>query len=161
MSTNTLNKTEARAACKKAGIKYGNMTVAQMREALDMKRYVPESPATGAPAVAEKPAKAVAPVKAAAAAKGVPAIFAPTAPREERNGVKRPAAGGKCAAAWEAFDQMLAAGTNPTAKAASEWAESVGANASNAMQELYIWRKWTGVSKPETKKASKEVAATA
>lgn len=60
--------------------------------------------------------------------------------REERNGVKRPSAGGACAAVWDHLD------ANPmtTAKELREVAAAKGWNVNNAICELYAWRKFVG-----------------
>jgi hypothetical protein len=112
----------------------------------------PVAPAVSTPAAAEASA-APAPVPATTAKPKKAPNALPKSPREERNGVKRPTAGGQCAAVWEALDQMRAAGTVPTPKDAKLWAESVGANANNACIELYQWRKFNGI-KRETKKTA-------
>ncbi len=54
---NTLNKTEARAACKKAGISYTNMTVADMRAALEAHAQIstPVEPEAAAQVEAAEP----------------------------------------------------------------------------------------------------------
>ena len=66
----------------------------------------------------------------------------PASQREERNGVKRPAAGGLCAAVWEYLD----ANPTSTAKQVRAAAEANGWNTNNAMCELYVWRKFQGIS---------------
>ncbi|HAS6048015.1 TPA: hypothetical protein I7138_08130 [Vibrio vulnificus] len=62
--------------------------------------------------------------------------------REERNGVKRPASGGLCAAVWDYLDTH----PNCTAKQVREAATVNGWNVNNAMCELYTWRKFMGIS---------------
>lgn len=62
--------------------------------------------------------------------------------REERNGVKRPAPGGLCAAVWDYLDAHPTA----TAKELREIAPSQGWNANNASCEFYQWRKFNGVN---------------
>lgn len=62
--------------------------------------------------------------------------------REERNGVKRPAPGGLCAAVWEYLD----AHPKATAKELREVASSKGWNPNNASCEYYGWRKFNGIS---------------
>lgn len=64
--------------------------------------------------------------------------------REERNGVKRPSAGGACAAVWDWLDKngnAMPADLKPVA-------EAKGWNINNASIELYQWRKFTGVGRP-------------
>lgn len=70
--------------------------------------------------------------------------------REKRNGVTRPSVGGKCRAVWDALDRDVEAGQQPDAKRVRELAEVNGWNPNNAMCELYVWRKFNGLSKPRT-----------
>lgn len=70
--------------------------------------------------------------------------------REERNGYRRPSAGGKCAAVWDYCDWFLNDnGENipPKPKDLKHWAEKHGHNPNNAVIELYQWRKFMGLSK--------------
>lgn len=64
-------------------------------------------------------------------------------PREERNGVKRPGSGGKCAAVWDYLDLYPTA----TAKEVREIAGSMGWNLNNASIEFYQWRKFHGIGR--------------
>jgi len=64
-------------------------------------------------------------------------------PREERNGVKRPGPGGKCAAVWEYLDIYPTA----TAKEMREMAASIGWNLNNTSIEYYQWRKFHGIGR--------------
>ncbi len=68
---------------------------------------------------------------------------APKVEREERNGVKRPRAGGLCAAVWAWLD------ANPTAtiKDAKAAATDHGWNENNVACEFYAWRKFSGLSR--------------
>ncbi len=68
---------------------------------------------------------------------------APKVPREERNGVKRPRAGGLCAAVWAWLD------AHPTAtiKDAKAAAPEHGWNENNVACEFYAWRKFSGISR--------------
>jgi hypothetical protein len=66
--------------------------------------------------------------------------------RPEQNGIKRPSIGGKCRAVWDACDEMVAAGTPPTAKDVRAIAEANGWNANNASIEFYQWRKFNGIT---------------
>jgi len=94
---------------------------------------------------AAKAAPAPAPAKPAAkpaARKGVKV----EANREERNGVKRPSAGGVCRAVWDECDARQAAGTPPTVKGLKELAPSRGWNPNNAAIEFYQWRKFNGIT---------------
>lgn len=66
--------------------------------------------------------------------------------REERNGVKRPSAGGACRAVWDLCDELLKdTGVIPTASIIKEAAVERGLNANNASIELYQWRKFHGI----------------
>lgn len=70
--------------------------------------------------------------------------------REERNGVKRPSAGGKCRAVWDALDALqaeLEAGEMVTSSMVKDLAADEGWNANNASIEFYQWRKFNGISK--------------
>ena len=112
-NVNTMNKTELRAACKKAKISYGDMTVAQMRAALDAVStpvVIAEPVVTTAPAVEAAPADA--PAAPVAAEPKKPA--APKAPADQRNGVTRPRAGTTCALIWQTCETMIAAGEEIT-----------------------------------------------
>jgi len=65
--------------------------------------------------------------------------------REERNGIKRPSEGGKCAAVWNKCDELYeATGMVPTPKALKGWAEEHSHNFNNASIELYRWRNFMG-----------------
>lgn len=66
--------------------------------------------------------------------------------REERNGVKRPSAGGKCRAVWDALDRDVEAGQQPDAKRVKELADANGWNPNNAAIEFYQWRKFNGIN---------------
>lgn len=65
---------------------------------------------------------------------------------DERNGVRRPKAGGLCAAVWEWLD------ANPiaTLKGAKVEGETRGWNPNNVSCEFYAWRKFSGVSRRTT-----------
>ncbi|UQP00357.1 hypothetical protein L0Z36_15930 [Burkholderia multivorans] len=67
---------------------------------------------------------------------------APKVEREERNGVKRPRAGGACAAVWEYLDQN----GNMQPKDLKPVAAEKGWNENNALIELYQWRRYMGHS---------------
>lgn len=65
--------------------------------------------------------------------------------REERNGIKRPSAGGKCAAVWDKCDELYEFnGMVPTPKVLKGWAEDNNHNFNNAAIELYRWRNFMG-----------------
>jgi len=135
-----MGKSELRAACKAAGISYGKLTVAGMREALLAKQ-------APAPVVITTPAPEAAPLVLKAVT---------TAQREVRNGVKRPAPGGLCAQVWDALDQMHAANVEITAQAVRDLATAKGWNKNNASIESYQWKKFMGLTKPRVAKPKKE-----
>jgi DNA-directed RNA polymerase subunit RPC12/RpoP len=65
--------------------------------------------------------------------------------REERNGIKRPSAGGKCAAAWELCDKVYKdTGLIPTPSMLKEESEHTRLNPNNVVIEMYQWRKFMG-----------------
>lgn len=68
---------------------------------------------------------------------------APKVEHEERNGVKRPKAGGVCAAVWAWLDANPAA----TLKEAKAAAPAHGWNANNVSCEFYARRKFLGISR--------------
>jgi hypothetical protein len=106
-----------------------------------------------------KEVRAQAPAKAAGKAQHAPTAKLAVTPREQRNGVKRPAAGGLCAAVWQALDQMHAGGVTITAQAVRELATARNWNQSNASIEMYQWRKFMGLSKPRTVPKQKRAQA--
>lgn len=68
---------------------------------------------------------------------------APTVEREERNGVRRPRAGGVCAAVWAWLDAHPGATIKDAKAAAPEnrW------NENNVACEFYAWRKFNGLAR--------------
>ncbi|QQM14100.1 hypothetical protein pVco14_050 [Vibrio phage pVco-14] len=65
--------------------------------------------------------------------------------REERNGVKRPSAGGKCAQLWDLFDVMYAEkGMVPTPKPAKQRSAELGLDPVTTQVQLYRWREFMG-----------------
>jgi phage gp16-like protein len=133
-----MGKVELRAACKEAGITgYGKMTVAAMREALS---HEAEQTPVRAPVVTT-PAKA--------APKADPK--AKRESQEERNGVKRPRAGGLCAQVWEYLDQH----GNMMPKDLKQAAAEKGWNENNASIELYGWRKFNGLGRLQAQPKAK------
>lgn len=61
--------------------------------------------------------------------------------REQRNGIKKPSAGGKCRLVWDALD-ILASKDLATLKEIKAVAEASGWNVNNATIEFYNWRKF-------------------
>lgn len=75
--------------------------------------------------------------------------------RPERNGVKRPSAGGKCRAVWDALDAYRAeVGEVPSASVVRELAADMGWNPNNASIEFYQWRKYNGITGRTPKRAA-------
>ncbi|MFG1371717.1 hypothetical protein V5F32_06060 [Xanthobacter oligotrophicus] len=65
--------------------------------------------------------------------------------RREQNGVKEPAAGGLCAAAWQACDKAMAdLGRTPTSGEAAASKHAAGLNATNVKVEYSYWRRFHG-----------------
>jgi hypothetical protein len=65
--------------------------------------------------------------------------------RPEQNGIRRPSAGGKCRAIWDACDALHANGAMPMPKVIKELAQENGWNENNAVIEMYQWRKFHGI----------------
>lgn len=65
--------------------------------------------------------------------------------REERNGVKRPSEGGKCAQLWALFDKMYGeAGIIPTPKPAKARSAEHNLDPVTTTVQLYKWREFMG-----------------
>lgn len=65
--------------------------------------------------------------------------------REERNGLKRPSAGGICAQLWDLFDAMYAEkGMVPTPKPAKERSAELNLDPTTTQVQLYRWREFMG-----------------
>lgn len=133
------NRSNAKRAAMAAGIPESEVE-------LTVHKVAGEKPRFG---FKRKETQPSAPAKAAGKAHRAPASTAPAKVRDERNGVCRPRAGGKCAAVWAWCDK------HPDAKLADvrAWAEKANHNASNAMIEFYRWRRWSGAAK-EVQKAA-------
>ena len=168
---NDLGKVELRQACKEAGIKnYGKMNNDGMRAALEAHYADAKGAEEVAPeAVVTQEAQEEAPVSAPsglakmvqqmmganqkkeeersapAAAKRTSSGLKIEKAREERNGIKKPSVGGQCRAVWDALDDMVEAGAQPTAKQVKALAEERGWNPNNASIEFYQWRKFNGI----------------
>jgi hypothetical protein len=78
--------------------------------------------------------------------------------REERNGVKRPSAGGLCRAVWDFLDTQHTADRIPTVAQAKLEAEARGWNTTNASIEYYAWRKFNGIRGRIAKVEAQQVA---
>lgn len=75
--------------------------------------------------------------------------------RPEQNGIKRPSAGGRCRAVWDAMDEFVALeNAQPDAKFVRKLAEENGWNPNNASIEFYQWRKFNGISGRQAKVAA-------
>lgn len=75
--------------------------------------------------------------------------------RPEQNGIKRPSAGGRCRAVWDALDAYLQeTGEQPTAKVVKDIAADEGWNPNNASIEFYQWRKFHGITGRQPKVAA-------
>lgn len=96
---------------------------------------------------APAPAAEVVPVVTTGKPKKEPMPKGQREPREERNGVRRPRAGGACAAVWEYLDQY----GNMQPKDLKPVAAEKGWNENNALIELYGWRKFMGLSRAAAK----------
>lgn len=80
--------------------------------------------------------------------------------RPEQNGVKRPSAGGRCRAVWDALDDYRReTGEMPTAKVVRELAADEGWNPNNASIEFYQWRKYNGITGRAAKPAPAPASA--
>jgi hypothetical protein len=77
--------------------------------------------------------------------------------RPEQNGIKRPSAGGRCRAVWDALDAYRAETKElPTAKVVAELAADEGWNPNNASIEFYQWRKYNGITGRQAKPAKSD-----
>ena len=87
------------------------------------------------------------------------AVVTTATPLDEQNGIKRPREGGKCAAVWDAMQAIYEkTGSAPTNADARQWAESTGANVSNAIQEVARYRKFAGLTVARVVKEVKKAA---
>lgn len=100
-----------------------------------------ESVATAQPKAAAKPiAKPKADASREAQLKAATGLV-----RREQNGVKEPAAGGLCAAAWTACDRAMAdLGRTPTSSEAAASKHAAGLNTNNVKVEYSYWRRFHG-----------------
>jgi len=75
--------------------------------------------------------------------------------RPEQNGIKRPSAGGRCRAVWDALDEYREnEGEIPDAQFVKMLAEENGWNPNNASIEFYQWRKFNGITGRQKKAAA-------
>ena len=151
---NEMGKVELRLACKEAGIKnYGKMTNDGMRAALTAHHATATATETevvvDAPEAVLEAALEVLEVLEASMEKEPVARASGGLKieknREERNGIKKPSAGGICRAVWDALDALVASGETPTAKSVKALAQEQGWNPNNASIEFYQWRKFHGI----------------
>lgn len=148
-----MTKNEIKAALDHVGVSYAkkaNLETLQALHAQAVADGLLDAPTDSAPpadAPAETPAEAPTP---APAADPTPtgAGLKIEKDRPEQNGVKRPSAGGKCRAIWDALDAYRAeTGELPTSKTVKELAADEGWNPNNASIEYYQWRKFNGIVK--------------
>ncbi|MGT2505498.1 hypothetical protein [Cupriavidus basilensis] len=141
MTTKTYTKREnAKRAAIAAGVPAGQVQITVHKNGDDVRFgwKAKEAPAKGAQGAASTPA--------ASATRSRPVATPADAQREERNGVKRPKAGGLCAQVWNWLD----AHPTSTVKETKAWAEANQQNANNASIEFYAWRKFNGISERAT-----------
>lgn len=134
MSTKSTKSATKPAAAKKAAAP--RKSRAKKVAAAPVEEVVQEAPQLAAPAAAAT-VEAVAP-----ATEGKRTI---EKDREERNGVKRPSAGGLCRAVWDFCDSVHTAEHTPAVKEVRLEAEARGWNPNNASIEYYQWRKFMGI----------------
>jgi hypothetical protein len=136
MTTYT-KRTNAKRAAVKAGIREDQVEITVHKEKGEVRFGFKQNEAVPVPAA-----------QAAPAAKPAAATNAPAAEREQRNGVKRPRAGGACAQVWSHLDSS----GDMSISDVKVWATANGLNPNNAAIEIYQWRKFTGINK-ELRKA--------
>jgi hypothetical protein len=119
----TMNKNELREAFRHAGLSYGQMSVADMKDTLEARQNLAEA------------AKA-----RAAKARAVKSEAVACEPRV----AGRPKPGGKCAAIWDFCDKAVAGGVTP--QLAQVRAE-LDLNETTVAIQFYRWRKFVGYTK--------------
>lgn len=149
MTTYT-KRTNAKRAAIKAGIPDEQVEITVQKKGGEVRFGFKQKEAAPAPVVITTPAPVPAPVLLSAVT---------TADRETRNNVRRPAPGGKCAAVWDALDQMHAANVDTNAGSVADLAMAKNWSLGNAQTELYQWRKWMGLSKARAPKEKKPKGA--
>jgi hypothetical protein len=173
-----MGKDQLRAACKVAGISYSKLNNDGMREAL--RTAEGNTSEEGAQAQKQTPAADPAPVAPKQPSKPAPKQPEKAADRhtgtglkiekdrEERNGVKRPSAGGKCREIWDYLDDVYqgdgtgtagSEGVMPTAKMVREASAEMDWNPNNASIEFYQWRKFHGITGRQGAAPAKKVPA--
>lgn len=162
ISYETMGKEELRQACRAAGISYSKLNNEGMREALraaeEAAEAAEEAEQDGFKVQTNDLASIVQQISGAnqqnVQVETTPAVAKRTSnglkiekDREERNGVKRPSAGGMCRAVWDFCDEQAERGAEnfPTAKSVRAHAELMGWNVNNASIEFYQWRKFHGI----------------
>lgn len=134
-----MTKNEIKAALDLAGVTYAKKANLETLQALYA--ALPTAPAIVQP---EEEAPAAPEAEAAPTGTGLKI----EKDRPEQNGIKRPSAGGKCRAIWDALDEYRAeTGELPTSKTVKELAADSGWNPNNASIEYYQWRKFNGIAK--------------
>lgn len=160
LNLESMGKVELRAACKVAGINYGKLNNDGMRAALAAQPEVAEEAPVEESVLDVNHAESEAALADAGTtsqefhAKPELVEVAATVTglkiekdRPEQNGIKRPSAGGKCRAVWDALDALQTElGTQPTSKQVKVLADTQGWNSNNASIEFYQWRKFNGIT---------------
>lgn len=107
-------------------------------------KVIPQADAVVAPVAAVDPVPVAA---VAVVGTGTGAGLKIEKDRPEQNGIKRPSAGGKCRAIWDALDEYRTdEGVLPDAKFVRLLAAEHGYNPNNASIEFYQWRKFNGIT---------------
>ncbi len=145
--TTFTNRSNAKRAAIKAGIAADQVEITVHKKGGEVRfGFKQKEAAPAAEPVVTTPVPAPAPVL----------LSARTAPeRETRNGVKRPAPGGLCAAVWHALDAMRAGNVEITAQAVRDLATAKGWNQSNASIEMYQWKRFMGLTQLRVAKPKK------
>lgn len=141
--TTFTNRSNAKRAATKAGIAGDQIEITVHKEKGKVRFGFKQKDAAPVVTTPAAPAKAVRVLNAEPAPK-----------REERNGVKRPAPGGKCAEVWSWLDDHRDA----TTVEVRLHAEKVGWNANNASIEFYGWKRFNGLTKPKAARVVKAAA---
>ncbi|PLP98743.1 hypothetical protein [Cupriavidus pauculus] len=138
MTTKTYTKREnAKRAAIAAGVpaEVVQITVHKNGDEVRFGWKTKEAPVNGP----HKGAQGATSTPAATATRSRPVAAPAAAQREERNGVKRPRAGGLCAQVWDWLDAHPTA----TVKEVKAAAPAQGWNENNVSCEFYAWRKFS------------------